>query len=91
MAVSCWEATVANAVSAVAFFELLGFRKHHVALTDGGAPARYMGMHTMKAQHITLLLAGAEPLFEIQLLAFDPTPRHQPRGKIPLASGARSR
>ena len=33
-----------------------------------------MGMPEMKAQHITLVLDGAEPHFEIQLLEFDPTP-----------------
>jgi catechol 2,3-dioxygenase-like lactoylglutathione lyase family enzyme len=65
---------VANAAPAIAFFELLGFRKQHVAMIDGGAPARYMGMPDMKAQHITLALEGAEPRFEIQLLEFDPRP-----------------
>jgi catechol 2,3-dioxygenase-like lactoylglutathione lyase family enzyme len=31
-----------------------------------------MGMPGMKAQHITLVLEGADPHFEIQLLEFDP-------------------
>ena len=65
---------VANAATAIAFFELLGFRKQHVVTIDGGPPARYMGMPDMKAQHITLALEGAEPRFEIQLLQFDPRP-----------------
>jgi catechol 2,3-dioxygenase-like lactoylglutathione lyase family enzyme len=65
---------VANAANAIEFFELLGFRKQHVALIDGGPPAQYMGMPDMKAQHITLALEGAEPRFEIQLLEFDPRP-----------------
>ncbi|WP_374544832.1 hypothetical protein [Rhodoblastus sp.] len=47
---------VADANTAIAFFALLGFRKAHVATIDGGAPARYMGMPGMKAQHITLEL-----------------------------------
>jgi catechol 2,3-dioxygenase-like lactoylglutathione lyase family enzyme len=64
---------VADAGSAIAFFELLGFRKEHVATIDGGEPARYMGMPDMKAQHITLALEGSDPRFEIQLLEFDPT------------------
>jgi len=63
---------VANAANAIKFFELLGFRKQHVAMIDGGPPARYMGMPDMKAQHITLALEGVEPRFEIQLLEFDP-------------------
>jgi catechol 2,3-dioxygenase-like lactoylglutathione lyase family enzyme len=65
---------VADAAAAIEFFALLGFRKQHVAMIDGGAPARYMGMPDMKAQHITLELEGSEPHFEIQLLEFDPTP-----------------
>ena len=69
---------VANAAAAIEFFELLGFRKQHVATIDGGPPARYMGMPTMKARHITLVLEGAEPHFEIQLLEFDPSPPDDP-------------
>ena len=69
---------VANAAAAIEFFALLGFRKEHVAVIDGGPPARYMGMPTMKAQHITLVLDGAEPHFEIQLLEFEPTPADDP-------------
>jgi catechol 2,3-dioxygenase-like lactoylglutathione lyase family enzyme len=69
---------VADAANAIAFFELLGFRKQHVAMIDGGAPARYMGMPDMKAQHITLALEGSAPPFEIQLLEFDPAPAEDP-------------
>ena len=69
---------VADAERAIEFFELLGFRKGHVATIDGGGPAEYMGMPDMKAQHITLALEGSEPRFEIQLLVFDPTPAEDP-------------
>jgi catechol 2,3-dioxygenase-like lactoylglutathione lyase family enzyme len=65
---------VADAAPAIAFFGLLGFRKGHVAVIDGGEPAQYMGMPEMKAQHITLVLEGSDPRFEIQLLEFEPTP-----------------
>ena len=65
---------VADAPAAIEFFALLGFREEHVAVIDGGEPAVYMGMPDMKAQHITLVLEGADPHFEIQLLAFDPEP-----------------
>jgi catechol 2,3-dioxygenase-like lactoylglutathione lyase family enzyme len=65
---------VSDADAAIAFFSLLGFEKGHVAMIDGGEPARYMGMPDMKAQHITLVLDGADPHFEIQLLVFEPTP-----------------
>lgn len=69
---------VANAATAIEFFELLGFHKQHVVMIDGGPPARYMGMPDMKAQHITLALDGAESHFEIQLLEFDPRPADDP-------------
>lgn len=69
---------VAEAESAIRFFELLGFKKQHVATIDRDAPAKYMGMPDMKAEHITLTLEGAAPRFEIQLLEFDPTPGDDP-------------
>jgi catechol 2,3-dioxygenase-like lactoylglutathione lyase family enzyme len=69
---------VADATAAIAFFELLGFRKGHVATIDGGEPAAYMLMPDMKAQHITLALDGSDPYFEIQLLVFDPVPGLHP-------------
>src|SRR3954463_586672 len=69
---------VAEAGPAIEFFALLGFRKEHVLTIDGGTPARYMGMPDMKAQHITLVLEGADPRFEIQLLEFEPTPGADP-------------
>jgi hypothetical protein len=52
---------VADVGPAIEFFALLGFRKDHVAIIDGGLPARYMGMPDVKAQHITLALEGADP------------------------------
>jgi catechol 2,3-dioxygenase-like lactoylglutathione lyase family enzyme len=55
---------VADAARAIEFFALLGFRTERVATIDDGAPARYLGMPEMKAQHITLALAGCEPRFE---------------------------
>ncbi|WP_425905303.1 VOC family protein [Nitrobacter sp. TKz-YC02] len=69
---------VADTGPAIELFALLGFRKDHVAIIDGGLPARYMGMPDMKAQHITLALEGADPQFEIQLLEFEPTPGADP-------------
>jgi catechol 2,3-dioxygenase-like lactoylglutathione lyase family enzyme len=69
---------VADPERATRFFELLGFTKGHVATIDGDAPAEYMGMPDMKAEHITLVLEGCTPRFEIQLLAFDPVPEADP-------------
>lgn len=69
---------VADPERAMAFFEVLGFSRSHVATIDGDAPARYMGMPDMKAEHITLVLDGSSPRFEVQLLAFDPVPGEDP-------------
>ena len=69
---------VSDEQAAIEFFALLGFRTQHVAVIDGGEPARYMGMPDMKAEHITLELEGSEPHFEIQLLVFDPSPADDP-------------
>jgi catechol 2,3-dioxygenase-like lactoylglutathione lyase family enzyme len=69
---------VAEPATAISFFGLLGFRKDHVTTIDGGDPARYMGMPDMKAEHITLVLDGSDPRFEIQLLAFEPMPGEDP-------------
>jgi catechol 2,3-dioxygenase-like lactoylglutathione lyase family enzyme len=73
---------VADTAKAIEFFELLGFRRGHVATIDGGQPARYMGMPDMTAEHITLVLEGSDPRFEIQLLGFEPTPGEDP-GELP--------
>jgi catechol 2,3-dioxygenase-like lactoylglutathione lyase family enzyme len=69
---------VTDRASAIEFFALLGFRNTHEQTIDGGEPAHYMGMPDMKAQHITLALAGSDPYFEIQLLVFDPVPDPDP-------------
>lgn len=66
--------------AAVAFFAVLGFVRDHVAEIDGGVPAAYMGMPSMHADHITLVLDGADPRFEIQLLHF-----HQPAPEASFA------
>src|SRR6185437_642361 len=63
---------------AIGFFALLGFREERVATIDHGLAARYMGMPDMKARHITLVLEGCVPRFEIQLLEFEPTPPDDP-------------
>jgi catechol 2,3-dioxygenase-like lactoylglutathione lyase family enzyme len=60
-----------------------GFRRDHDASIDGGAPAEYMGMPTMRADHVTLVLVGAEPRFEIQLLHFTDEDGVDPAGAVP--------
>ena len=60
-----------------------GFRRDHDASIDGGAPAEYMGMPTMRADHVTLVLVGAEPRFEIQLLHVTDEDGIDPAGAVP--------
>lgn len=62
---------------AIELFGLLGFVVDHVARIDGGEPAAYMGMPGMHADHITLVLDGVDPRFELQLLHFDSTDGQQ--------------
>jgi catechol 2,3-dioxygenase-like lactoylglutathione lyase family enzyme len=57
--------------AAIELLGLFGFEVDHVARIDGGEPAAYMDIPDMHADHITLVLAGAEPRFEVQLLHFD--------------------
>ncbi len=69
--------------AAVELLGHFGFQRDHDATIDGGAPAEYMGMPTMRADHITLVLAGAEPRFEIQLLHFTDDGGVDPAGASP--------
>jgi hypothetical protein len=79
---------VADGPGAIEFFALLGFRKDHVATIDGGEPARYMGMPTMKAQHITLVLDGVEPHFEIHCSCSSRCPGRTPASTPRTCGGA---
>jgi len=65
--------------AAIVLLGHLGFQVDHVTTIDGGVPAEYMGMPDMRAEHITLALAGP-PRFEIQLLHFEPDAQgtHEP-------------
>jgi len=74
---------VTDGPAAIERLALFGFRLDHVATIDGGVPASYMGMPIMKAEHITLVLDGCDPRFEIQLLVFDPPPAPYPDSPLP--------
>jgi catechol 2,3-dioxygenase-like lactoylglutathione lyase family enzyme len=69
--------------AAVELLGHFGFRRDHDASIDGGAPAAYMGMPTMRADHVTLVLADADPRFEIQLLHFTDDGGVDPAGATP--------
>jgi catechol 2,3-dioxygenase-like lactoylglutathione lyase family enzyme len=61
---------VRDAAAARAFFELLGFREDKSVVIAGSPFDTYMGVPGIEAEHRTLVLQGAEPRFEIQLLTY---------------------
>ncbi|UDY37573.1 VOC family protein [Dermatobacter hominis] len=75
--------SVRDVDAAVALLGHFGFQRDHDASIDGGAPAAYMGMPDMRADHVTLALRGAEPRFEIQLLHFTDDEGLDPAGAVP--------
>jgi catechol 2,3-dioxygenase-like lactoylglutathione lyase family enzyme len=61
---------VADVARAAAFFALLGFVEDKRVVIAGAKFARYMGVDGIEAEHVTLVLAGAAPRTEIQLLNY---------------------
>ncbi|HET7262014.1 MAG TPA: VOC family protein [Casimicrobiaceae bacterium] len=67
---------VRDVAAATRFFELLGFEHERTVTISGETFSRYMGTPGLVAEHVTLVLRGAEPRLEVQLLRFtspDPT------------------
>src|SRR5215831_5405299 len=59
------------------FFSLLGFEDDRSVVISGPVVAAYMGVAGMEADHVTMVLAGATPRLEVQLLRYhhpDPLP-----------------
>lgn len=56
--------------AATRFFALLGFEHERTVVISGEVFADYMGVPGMEAEHVTLVLAGATPRTEVQLLAY---------------------
>ncbi len=68
---------VRDLAAARRFFGLLGFVEDKAVLISGPPFADYMGVEGIEADHVTLLLAGATPRLEVQLLHYrypDPLP-----------------
>lgn len=63
------------------FFTLLGFEEVINMIIEGEPFASYMGVPGIKARHVTLVLKGADPRFEIQLLNYH-TPEALPDPNI---------
>lgn len=61
------------------FFALLGFEHERSVVISGETFAAYMGVPGIEAEHVTLVLTGATPRAEVQLLAYRaPDPRPNP-------------
>ena len=59
------------------FFGLLGFEHDRSVVISGDVFSEYMGIPGIEAEHVTLVLTGAVPRAEVQLLAYrapDPEP-----------------
>jgi catechol 2,3-dioxygenase-like lactoylglutathione lyase family enzyme len=61
------------------FFGLLGFEQDQNVVISGETFSRYMGVDEIEAEHHTLVLAGASPRVEVQLLKYlQPEPLANP-------------
>ena len=56
--------------AAIRFFSLLGFEKDKAVVIEGERFANYMGVEGIKADHVTLIVPGTEPRFEVQILHY---------------------
>lgn len=61
---------VSDLAAAKRFFALLGFREEKSVVISGPKFATYMRVLGIEAEHVTLVLDGATPRFEIQLLHY---------------------
>ena len=55
---------------AIVFFELLGFALDKSVVIKGETFSSYMGVPGIEARHVTLVLTGATPRTEVQLLNY---------------------
>ncbi|CTQ51567.1 putative lyase [Roseibium album] len=56
---------------AKAFFSLLGFEEGETKLISGEIMENYLGVPGIEAEHVTLVLKGCTPYFDIQLLKYN--------------------
>jgi len=62
------------------FFALLGFEEEIATVIKGPVMDAYMGVPGIEAEHVTLVLKGAEPRLEVQLLRYrQPSIPDEPR------------
>lgn len=61
---------VSDLEAAKHFFGLLGLVEDKAVVISGEPFAAYMGLAAIEADHVTLVLPGASPRFEVQLLRY---------------------
>jgi len=61
---------VSDVEKAKHFFGLLGFEHDQSVVISGDVFSNYMGIDSIEAEHVTLVLAGATPRLEVQLLKY---------------------
>jgi catechol 2,3-dioxygenase-like lactoylglutathione lyase family enzyme len=61
---------VEDVEAAKKFFALLGFKDEIDTVISGEPLSTYMGIRNIESRHITLVLQGGNPRFEIQLLHY---------------------
>ncbi len=64
------------------FFELLGFEETETKFISGPVMEEYLDVPGIEAEHVTMVLKGCDPYFDIQLLKYNnpkPTPNEHVR------------
>lgn len=61
---------VRDTATAIRFFSLLSFEHERTVTISGDTFSRYMDTPGLEAEHVTLVLRGATPRMEMQLLRF---------------------
>lgn len=61
---------VSDLAAARRFFGLLGLEEDKSVVISGARFAAYMGLDEIEADHVTLVLPGVSPRFEVQLLHY---------------------
>ena len=70
---------VRDVEAAKRFFSLLGFEHEQSVVISGGVFSDYMGVPGIEADHVTMVLTGAVPRTEVQLLGYRaPAARRNP-------------
>ena len=73
---------VTDVEAAIRFFGLLGFEVAQSVVISGEAMDEYMGISGLEADHVTLVIPGAQPRQEVQILRY-----HEPRVAVDDGSG----